>query len=343
MAHAAAILPKRRHRRHGALVVGLATCCCLGFATMGLSLFRVLALQPSRSFVVTAASSSAVAPLGGRQPVSLRLAASSAAAHGSRHERAALQRMAIGGLDPKALEQLVKDPAQMRQLQAELEQVMADPEKRKAVEQWQAQLQGGIERLKSDPEMKDFFQDIEKNGMAAMAKYEKDERISRKLSEAMVGPEAVGTMKGMAGAPGVRSPVGAPPSFEAGDTVFIHGLQGRPELNGEKAVVVPPTSEERESLKGTGRLTVRLLETGEQFAVKPDNLRTTLQEASDALEGSVLEAEAAKLRESGKLEELRNDPELKPIFEDIEKNGLAALEKHWGNEELMSKIAKALG
>merc|ERR1719499_2185189 len=81
---------------------------------------------------------------------------------------------------------------------------------------------------------------------------------------------------------------GQVPSFKPGDEVIIRGLKAKPELNGKKAMVVPPTSEERETLKGTGRLIVRLIDTGDQFAVKPDNLRTTAQEA-DALMGQSLE------------------------------------------------------
>merc|ERR1719394_1698334 len=148
-------------------------------------------------------------------------------------------------------------------------------------------------------------------------------------------------MPGMGGVPGVGTTAGAAapgavPSFKAGDEVIINGLKAKPELNGKKAMVVPPTAEERETLKGTGRLIVRLMDTGDQFAVKPDNLRTTAQEADEAIGGSLedlspynpaIQTEAAKLRESGKLEDLKNDPELQPIFEDIKKNGMSALEK----------------
>merc|ERR1719188_2561656 len=159
----------------------------------------------------------------------------------------------------------------------------------------------------------------------------------------------------MGGVPGVGTSPQAPgavPSFKAGDEVIINGLQAKPELNGKKAMVVPPTAEERESLAGTGRLIVRLIDTGDQFAVKPDNLRTTAQEADELMSSSLedvsmynpaLQTEAAKLRESGKLEDLRNDPELQPIFEDIKKNGMSALEKYWNDDKLMAKISKAMG
>jgi hypothetical protein len=248
---------------------------------------------------------------------------------------------------------MMKDPEKMKKLQADVEKVMADPEKRKAMEAWQSQIQGGVEKLKNDPEMKAFFEDIEKNGADAMKKYEKDENILRKFSEATGGPEAFGMMPGMGGVPGVgTSEPGAVPSFKAGDEVIINGLKAKPELNGKKAMVVPPTSEERETLKGTGRLIVRLMDTGDQFAVKPDNLRTTAQAADELMGNSLedvsvynpaLQTEAAKLRESGKLDDLTNDPELAPIFEDIKKNGMGALEKYWNDEKLMAKISKAMG
>merc|ERR1719382_1994543 len=100
-------------------------------------------------------------------------------------------------------------------------------------------------------------------------------------------------MPGMGGVPGVgTSPgagaaatPGAPPSFKAGDEVIINGLKAKPELNGKKAMVVPPTAEEQETLKGTNRMIVRLMDTGEQFAVKPENLRTTAQEVDDIMSG----------------------------------------------------------
>jgi len=116
-------------------------------------------------------------------------------------------------------------------------------------------------------------------------------------------------------------------------------------------MVVPPTAEERKTLEGTDRLIVRLVDSGDQFAVRPQNLATTAQEADRLMSNSLedvsmynpaLQTEAAKLRESGKLDDLQNDPELKPIFEDIKKNGMGALEKYWDDKELMGKISKAL-
>merc|ERR1711957_1039399 len=159
-------------------------------------------------------------------------------------------------------------------------------------------------------------------------------------------------MPGMSGMP--ASP-GAMPSasldmLPPGTEVIVNGLKAAPELNGRKAMVVPPTAEERKTLEGTGRLIVRLLDTGDQFAVKPSNLRTTAQEADRLMAGSLddlsifnptLQTEAAKLRDSGKLDALSNDPQLKEVFEDIKKNGMSALEKYWNDDELMKKINAA--
>jgi len=70
------------------------------------------------------------------------------------------------------------------------------------------------------------------------------------------------------------------PSFKSGDEVIINGLKAKPEMNGKKAIVVMPTAEVRKRLRDTGRLVVRLLDAGGQFAVKPDNLRASDQAAS---------------------------------------------------------------
>lgn len=261
-----------------------------------------------------------------------------------------------GGYDTKALEELMKDPEKMKKLQADVDSLMKDPEKAKQMMDFQGQIQGAVEKLKDDPELQDFFEDIRKNGMDAMQKYEKDERILRKFSEATGGPAAFpgmmdGGMPGMGG--GAPAAPAAAVSFNPGDQVIIQGLSKAPHLNNKKAMVVPPTPEEMKTLEGTGRMIVRLMDSGEQFAVKPENLLTTAQ-AADAIMGSgsledvslynpALQTEAAKLRESGKLDDLQNDPELVPIFEDIKKNGMGALEKYWNDEKLMAKISKAMG
>merc|ERR1719414_588308 len=154
----------------------------------------------------------------------------------------------------------------------------------------------------------------------------------------------------MGGAPG-GVPAAAGTALKPGDQVIIHGLNSAPELNGKKAMVVPPTPEEQKTLEGTNRLIVRLVDSGDQFAVKPSNLRTLEQEAGSVLSQSLedvsvynpaLQTEAAKLRESGKLDDLKENPELKPIFEDIKKNGMSALEKYWDDEALMAKISKVM-
>merc|ERR1719433_106335 len=179
----------------------------------------------------------------------------------------------------EVLQKLGIDPQQAKALQGEVQKMMEDPVKRKAMEALQHQLQGSMAKLQLDPEMKHFFEDVRKNGMDAMQKYEKDERILKKFTEATAGFEELTSAMG-ASLPGVP-PRGEPTSgadasavtsWHPGDMVIIHGLQARPELNDEKAMVVPPTAEERESIQGTGRVVVRLLASGEQFAIKSSNL-----------------------------------------------------------------------
>lgn len=267
-----------------------------------------------------------------------------------RASRSVITRQAagLGDFNTKAMEELMKDPEKMKAMQEQMNQLMEDPEKKKMVEQYASQMQSAVQNLENDPEMKDFFEDIKKNGLEAMKKYENDERVLKKFSMATGGPNSIpGMMGGMAagGAPATAK------TYKPGDEVIIKGLSKAPELNGKKAMVVPPTSEEKKTLEGTNRLIVRLLDTGDQFAVKPENLRTTSEEVDDLMSNSLedvsiynpaLQTEANKLRESGKLNDLQNDPELKPIFEDIKKNGMAALEKYWDDEELMKKINKAM-
>lgn len=253
----------------------------------------------------------------------------------------------------KQVEELSKDPSKLQQVQKEMEKVLEGmtPEQRQQLEKMQEQQQKGIEALKADPEMKDFFEDVEKNGMSAMQKYMDNERILQKFSKAMGGPESLqGLVPGPAA--GGAAAAGAPVTFKPGDQVWITGLAKAPELNGKKAMVVPPTAEEKENLAGTNRLIVRLLDTGDQFAVKPDNLRTDDQWADEqisqdldsvAMFNPALQGKAQQIRESGKLDALLDDPELAPIFKDIEANGMAALDKYWNDEKLMAKISKAMG
>eukprot|EP00401_Gymnodinium_catenatum_P079389 CAMPEP_0117512372 /NCGR_PEP_ID=MMETSP0784-20121206/28996_1 /TAXON_ID=39447 /ORGANISM="" /LENGTH=316 /DNA_ID=CAMNT_0005308087 /DNA_START=54 /DNA_END=1004 /DNA_ORIENTATION=- len=267
----------------------------------------------------------------------------------SRARAARAPRMAGGmaglsDLSPAAMTELMKDPEKMKMFQAEVEKIMQDPEKQKALENWQAQVQSSVEKLQKDPEMKEFFEEMKNDPEGTLKKYENDENILRKFSMATGGP---GSMPGMMG--GATMPGGGAPArtYRPGDEVIIKGLSKAPELNGKKAMVVPPTSEEKKTLEGTNRLIVRLLDTGDQFAVKPENVRTTAQEVDDLMAKNLedvsvynpaLQTEAAKLRDSGALEDLQNDPELKPIFDDIKKNGMAALEKYWEDEALMKKI-----
>merc|ERR1712072_128198 len=143
----------------------------------------------------------------------------------------------------------------------------------------------------------------------------------------------------------------APSAFKPGDEVFIRGLQKAPELNGKKAMVVPPTPEEQEKIKGTSRLIVRVMDTGEQFAVKPENLNTTEDEVDSVMSNNLedvsimtpaVQAKSKELRDNGVLDKLEQDPELKHVFEDIKENGMEALQKYWSDEEFMAKISKAM-
>lgn len=263
----------------------------------------------------------------------------------------------LDSLDPKKIEELMKDPEKMKQMQSMMDDIAKDPEKLKALEAYQKQMQESVEKLKQDPSMKEFFADIEKNGLDALKKYENDPEVLRKFSMVTGGPMGpLGQMSGVtppAAAQGAPAAAQAASKFKPGDEVIISGLAKAPELNGKKAMVVPPTTEERAKLQGTGRMIVRLLDSGDQFAVKPENLRTTLEEVDEIMKkGSLddvslynpaLQTEAAKLRESGKLDDLASDPELQPVFDDIKKNGMGALEKYWNDEKLMAKISKVMG
>merc|ERR1719450_303564 len=95
-------------------------------------------------------------------------------------------------------------------------------------------------------------------------------------------------MPGMGGAAArPAAPAVAAPAFKPGDEVFIKGLAKAPELNGKKAMVVPPTPEEIKTLQGTNRLIVRLMDTGDHFAVKPENLRTTAEEVDNLMSNNI--------------------------------------------------------
>lgn len=266
--------------------------------------------------------------------------------------RVAARRQAFGDFSAKSVEEMMKDPEGMKKMEAQAAELLKDPEKAKMMEQWSGQMQAGVEKLKQDPEMKQFFEDIEKGGLEAMAKYENNPEILAKFSQATGGPMGLAGMPGMA--PGMGGPPAAPAaaiSYQPGDQVFIRGLKNAPQLNGKKAMVVPPTPEEREKIEGTSRLIVRVIESGEQFAVKPENLNNEEQEV-DAIMANNLEdvsiynpaiqAKSKEMKDSGMLKKLEDDPELAHVFKDIKENGMEALQKYWSDEELMAKISKAM-
>lgn len=43
-----------------------------------------------------------------------------------------------------------------------------------------------------------------------------------------------------------------------------------------------------------------------------------------------------------KMMQLKEDPELKHVFDDIEANGTTAMEKYWNDTDLMSKISQKM-
>jgi len=230
------------------------------------------------------------------------------------------------------MQELMKDPAAMKQLQEAFANVLKDPKQREAFEEQQRQMASALEKLSLDPALKQFFQDIQKDGLGAMKKYENDGGLLKKLTAAMGG------LPGMPGLPGAPAAGGA---FEPGDEVVIDGLSQAPELNGRRATVVSRVAGDEVGADGAARV-----------VVKPENLRPAAQaEAARMLEQAAGEAAggpagpagAPKLELFRKLEDLQRDPELRPVFEDIRQNGMAAVEKYWEDKELMARIQKAMG
>merc|ERR1719401_1797747 len=129
---------------------------------------------------------------------------------------------------------MMKDPEKVKQMQKDMEEMMKDPEKVKMFQK-QEQMMSAVEKLKDDPEMKDFFEDVKKEGFDALKKYENNPTVLRKFSEATGGPQAMmggmgGMPGGMPGGYGAGAPPAAPPprTFKPGDEVFIRGLAKAP-------------------------------------------------------------------------------------------------------------------
>lgn len=252
-----------------------------------------------------------------------------------------------GGLDLSSLGDIAKDPEKMRMMQREMEDALRDPTKRAAVEEWQRQAEAAVAKLKEDPDLETFLRDIEQNGMDALAKLQGDEELSRKLVQALGASEQMAALVGSL--PSLPSAVMR--QTQPGDEVIITGLTKAPELNGKHAVVVPPTQDETESIAGTARVVVRLVDGNGQFAVKLENLRAAGKTPDDqkdlppngASDSSAMHGQAARLRDSGKLQDLDLKPELQPVLEDLRKNGMDALGKYVHDKKLMAKVAEALG
>jgi len=267
----------------------------------------------------------------GRSALTLRATSAAEAAAAEQQLRALQQQLGL-------------DPAQARKMQAEVEKLLADPAKRQALEAMQQRLQGQLAGLEGDPDLQAALADVRKNGLDAMSKYEKDENIMRKFNEAAANLEQFTGAMDMPTATSGSMASG----FQPGAEVQLQGLQGRPELNGQSAVVLPLTAEEQGSLKDSGRILVRLFSSGEQFAVKPDKLRIASSQAEAATmpsdTGLPPKSTGRSLQEMvGKLENLESDPELRPIVEDIRQHGMGALERYSKDDKLMARIYKAMG
>jgi|EP00927_Polykrikos_kofoidii_P055214 hypothetical protein len=249
-------------------------------------------------------------------------------------------RAALGDFNIKELEDLLKSPEKMRKMQKEAQQMMANPQTARMMQTVSEQMQATLSKLGKDPELTDFFADIKANGLDAMKKYDGDERILRKLSQATgETPSPLETLD---------SHRGTTSSFNAGDTVHICGLSKAPELNGQKAMVIPPTRDEQRTLEGTDRLIVRLLDSGDQFAVRLQNLKSSIENRSNEagnkpVHSDVLQTTAAKRHENGGLDDIKRDPELGPVLDDIRKNGMTALDDYLKDEAFMAKINTVLG
>merc|ERR1711964_783823 len=87
-------------------------------------------------------------------------------------------------MDGATFGEMLKDPAQLKVLQQEVESIMQDPTKVGEAHRLLSKMTFGMAKLRSDPEMKQFFADVEREGFNAVKKYEQDTRIMRKLAAA---------------------------------------------------------------------------------------------------------------------------------------------------------------
>eukprot|EP00928_Gymnodinium_smaydae_P053182 TRINITY_DN3722_c0_g1_i3.p2 TRINITY_DN3722_c0_g1~~TRINITY_DN3722_c0_g1_i3.p2 ORF type:complete len:352 (-),score=118.40 TRINITY_DN3722_c0_g1_i3:242-1297(-) len=340
MLSAQAPRPRRRRRRRLAAFVMVS----LSLSSLIFSTAPRLLRSPDDAAGVSAVTAFAVAPrLGPAAPLRRSRAGAPAAV-------AAAAGSGVG-FDTAGLEELMKDPKKMAKVQEEMSQIMNDPQKKKMLEDWSAQMEGAVKALERDPEMSSFFEDVRKDGLEAMKKYGSDDRILRKFAAAAPPPPPA-AQEAVAEAAAAQAAAEAPDAaaevnsgggeLRPGDEVIVQGLAKAPELNGKPAMVVPATSEERPSLEGTGRLLVRLLDgSGDQFAVRPGNLRRRAPaSASGAADAVRSEGPAGDV---GQLDRLQSDPELRPVFEDLQREGIKALEKYARDEALAKKIEAALG
>eukprot|EP00406_Dinophysis_acuminata_P032111 CAMPEP_0179375180 /NCGR_PEP_ID=MMETSP0797-20121207/87675_1 /TAXON_ID=47934 /ORGANISM="Dinophysis acuminata, Strain DAEP01" /LENGTH=334 /DNA_ID=CAMNT_0021091189 /DNA_START=8 /DNA_END=1007 /DNA_ORIENTATION=- len=162
----------------------------------------------------------------------------------------------LDGLAPQMMQELMKDPAAMKQLQEAFANVLKDPKQREAFEEQQRQMASALEKLSLDPALKQFFQDIQKDGLGAMKKYENDGGLLKKLTAAMGGAARhAGPARGARG--------------RSGDEVVIDGLSQAPELNGRRATVVSRVAGDEVGADGAARVVVQPLEAREPQARRP--------------------------------------------------------------------------
>jgi len=96
--------------------------------------------------------------------------------------------------------------------------------------------------------------------------------------------------------------------------------------------------EVKEYLEGNPDMAKKL----QSFSKDPDAMRGWLQ--TQAMAGYYQKKLASQDEHvQGRMRALEQDPELAPILEDIKKNGMEAVMKHYQDEEVMLKFGKAMG
>lgn len=84
--------------------------------------------------------------------------------------------------DVDSIQQMMKDPEELKRLEKVAEDMMKDPEKKRAMEDWQAVMIPAIMKMQEDPELKDVFDAMKKDGFSAFKNFENDERVMKKIA-----------------------------------------------------------------------------------------------------------------------------------------------------------------